>query len=198
MGFFERAKKGDLVLVPPSSIFSRVLIGEILDDDFEEITIPEVWEREKVPSRRVHWLATPLRGECSIELQRRFPSPNTVRLLDREARAEVYSMAYGSYSIADSFTCKFDVTSADFTTIDDYRLQQLLNSIAALSLGLIVSTLKSGSNCRIVASRFSRSRTIRRRDSCAFSISPASWARRLTSPETTKAFMPRTVAARAG
>jgi hypothetical protein len=133
MGFFERAKKGDLVVVPPSSIFSRVLIGELQDDNFEEITVPDVWDREKVPSRRVRWLATPLRGECSIELQKRFPSPNAVRILDREARAEVYSMAYGSYSIEDSFTSKFDVTSADFSTIDDYRLQQLLNAIAALS-----------------------------------------------------------------
>ena len=64
MGFFDRAKKGDLVIVPPNSIFSRVLIGELLDDDFEEVTVPAVWEREKVPSRRVRWLATPLRGEC--------------------------------------------------------------------------------------------------------------------------------------
>ena len=42
-------------------------------------------------------------------------------------------MAYGSYSIEDSFTSKFEVTGADFSTIDDYRLQQLLNVIAALS-----------------------------------------------------------------
>jgi len=134
IGFFDRAKKGDLVLVPPSSVFSRVLIGELLDDpaDFEEFMIPEIWGREKVPSRRVRWLATPLRGECSIELQKRFPSPNAVRILDREARGEVYSLAYGSYSIDDSFTCKFDVTSADFSTKDDYYIQQIFNSVAAI------------------------------------------------------------------
>jgi hypothetical protein len=131
-GFFDRARKGDLVIVPPNSIFSRVLIGELLDDNLEEIMVPEVWEREKVPSRRVRWLATPLRGECSIELQRRFPSPNAVRMLDREARAEVYSMAYGSYSIEDSFTSKFDVTSADFSTRDDYHLQQFFNVVASI------------------------------------------------------------------
>jgi hypothetical protein len=122
-----------LVIVPPSSVFSRVLIGELLDDGFEDLVVPQIWDNEKVPSRRVRWLATPLRGECSIELQKRFPSPNAVRLLDREARAEVYSMAYGSYSIEDSFTAKFDVTSADYRSIDDYRLQQVLNAIAAMS-----------------------------------------------------------------
>jgi hypothetical protein len=95
------------------------------------ITVP-VWEGEKVPSRRVRWLATPLRGECSIELQKRFPSPNTVRLLPRESRAEIYSMAYGSYSIDDSYTSKFDVTSADFSTRDDYHLQQFFNVVAAI------------------------------------------------------------------
>lgn len=132
MGFFDRAKKGDLVIVPPSSVFSHVLIGELLDQDFEEIVVPEVWEREKVPARRVQWLATPLRGDCSIELQRRFPSPNAVRLLERSARAEVYSMAYGSYSIADSYTSRFDVTSPDFKISDDYHLQQFFNVIAAI------------------------------------------------------------------
>lgn len=132
-GFFERAKKGDLVVVPPGSVFSRVLIGEILDDEFQEITVPQVWEREKVPARRVRWLATPLRGDCSVDLQRRFPSPNTVRTLERTARAEIYSLAYGSYSIEDSFTAKFDVTSADFSTRDDYHLQQFFNVVAAIS-----------------------------------------------------------------
>ncbi len=135
MGFFGRAKKGDLVVVPPAHFYDKVLIGELLDNpaEFETITIPEMWERETVPARRVKWLATPVRGECSIELQRRFPSPNTVRMLDRELRAEIYSMAYGSYSIEDSYTATFDVTSADFTSIDDYRLQQLINAIAAMS-----------------------------------------------------------------
>jgi len=137
-GFFDRAKNGDLVVVPGPTTFSNVLIGEIDDQipndlaRFEEITVPEVWENEKVPSRRVRWLAHVLRGNCSLDLQRRFPSPNAVRTLEREARAEIYSLAYGSYSIEDSYTSKFDVTSADFSTRDDYHLQQFFNVIAAI------------------------------------------------------------------
>jgi hypothetical protein len=135
VGFFGRAKKGDLVVVPPASIFENVLIGELLDDPeaFEDIVLTEIWDREKVPSRAVRWLARIRRGDCSLDLQRRFPSPNTVRVLDREARAEIYSLAYGSYSIADSFTSRFDVTSPDFSTRDDYHLQQFFSVVAALS-----------------------------------------------------------------
>jgi hypothetical protein len=134
-GFFGRAEKGDLVVVPPHRISDRVLIGELLDppDTFREITVPEFWENEKVPSRRVRWLAFPRRGDLSVELQQRLPSPNAFRLLDPEVRAEVYSLAYGSYSIADGYINRFDVTTADFNTIDDYYLQEIFNTIGALT-----------------------------------------------------------------
>ena len=56
------------------------------------------------------------------------------------------------------------------------------------SAGRPLAELKSGSNCTMVASRFSRSRTIFRNASCVFSISPANWARRLTSPVNTNSF----------
>jgi hypothetical protein len=134
-GFFGRAKRGDLVIVPPASVFERVLIGELLDDptEFDLTTVPDFWDNEKVPSRKARWLAYPLRGELSLDLQQRFPSPNAFRELDRQARAEIYSLAYGSYSIEDSFTSKFDVTSADFSVRDDYHLQQFFNVVAAIS-----------------------------------------------------------------
>jgi hypothetical protein len=132
-GFFGRAKKGDLVVVPPAQYFQKALIGELLDDpeDFEPIVVPRVWENEAVPSRKVRWLASPLRADLSVDLQRRFPSPNAFRKLDREARAEIYSFAYGSYSVEDSYTARFDVTAAEFNTVDDYYLQQIFNVIAA-------------------------------------------------------------------
>ena len=134
-GFFDRAEKGDIVIVPGRSVFEKVLIGELLDQptEFREITVPELWEDEKVPSRRVNWLAFPERGECSLQLQRRFPSPNAFRELEQSLWPEVHAMAYASYSIQDRFTSRFDVTSPDFSTKDDYYLQQIFNLVASIS-----------------------------------------------------------------
>jgi len=136
-GFFSRAAKGDVVLVPGANVFEKVLIGELLDGptEFTDITVEEHWGREKVPSRRVRWLASPQRGELSLALQQRLPSPNAFRTLppeDLEERDEIFSLAYGSYSVGDNFTSKFNVTSAEFSTRDDYYLQQIFNVVASI------------------------------------------------------------------
>ncbi len=132
-GYFSRAKQGDLVIVPPQSVFSNALIGELLDGptDFSVTQVP-LWGDEAVPSREVKWLATVPRGDFSLDLQRRFPSPNAFRVLDADARTEVYRIAYGNYSFDGSFSSRFDVTSADFSTKNDYYLQQIFTSIAAI------------------------------------------------------------------
>lgn len=134
-GFFERAKKGDLVVVPPPDLIGSVLVGELQDDpeNFQNITIPELFGTDEVPSRKVKWLATVPKADLSLGMLRRFPRPNAFTLLDREFYQEIFSLAYGSYSLDDSYTSRFDVTEADFNTIDDYRIQQIFNSIAALS-----------------------------------------------------------------
>jgi len=134
-GFFGRAEKGDVVVVPGQSAFDKVLIGELLDRpaEFSEITVPEIWEEEKVPSRKVKWLASPERGECSLVLQRRFPNPNAFRELEESLWPEVHTLAYASYSIQGRFTSRFDITSADFSTKDDYYLQQIFNLVASIS-----------------------------------------------------------------
>lgn len=134
-GFFERAKKGDLVVVPPADLVGSVLIGELQDDpqNFQNIEIPELFGTDEVPSRKVKWLATVPKADLSLGMLRRFPKPNAFTLLDREFYQEIFSLAYGSYSLDDSYTSRFDVTEADFNTIDDYRIQQIFNSVAALS-----------------------------------------------------------------
>lgn len=134
-GFFDRAMKGDLVVVPPPDLVGSVLIGELQDDpqNFQNIEIPELFGTDEVPSRKVKWLATVPKADLSLGMLRRFPRPNAFTLLDREFYQEIFSLAYGSYSLDDSFTSRFDVTEADFNTIDDYRIQQIFNSVAALS-----------------------------------------------------------------
>lgn len=134
-GFFERAKKGDLVFVPPGELVGYVLIGELQDEpeNFENIEIPELFERDEVPARGVKWLATAPKTDLSLGMLRRFPKPNAFTTLDREFYREIFSLAYGSYSLDDLYVSRFDVTEADFNTIDDYRIQQLFNAVAAIS-----------------------------------------------------------------
>ncbi|MGL3106585.1 hypothetical protein [Bradyrhizobium sp. BR 1432] len=134
-GFFERAKKGDLVVVPPGELVGHVLIGELQDapEKFENIEIPELFDRDEVPTRKVKWLASTPKADLSLGMLRRFPKPNAFTTLDREFYQEIFSLAYGSYSLEDLYVSRFDVTEADFSTIDDYRIQQLFNAVAAMS-----------------------------------------------------------------
>jgi hypothetical protein len=81
----------------------------------------------------VKWLASPERGECSLQLQRRFPNPNAFRELEEILCPEIHTMAYGSYSIQGRFTSRFDITSAEFSTKDDYYLQQIFTLVASIS-----------------------------------------------------------------
>jgi predicted Mrr-cat superfamily restriction endonuclease len=85
-GFFDRANKGDLVVVPPPDLVGNVLIGELRDDpqNFENVAIPELFGTDEVPTRKVKWLTHVPKADLSLGMLRRFPRPNAFTLLDRE------------------------------------------------------------------------------------------------------------------
>ncbi len=133
-GFFSRANRYDLVVVPPADILGQVLIGEFQDAplQFTNLYIPDLYDTDEVPARKVKWLARKSKAGMPLNLLKRFPKPNPFTLLDREFYQEIYSVAYGSYALEDAYTSRLDVTRADFRTIDDYKLQQIINAIAAM------------------------------------------------------------------
>ncbi|WP_264051713.1 hypothetical protein [Methylobacterium flocculans] len=134
-GFFDRAKKGDLILVPSGEYVGPVAIGEIQDDNnkIEHRIFPDIYGDHPVPIRNIRWLASQTKSKFSPELIRKFPKPNAFTSVPREFYQEIYSAAFKSYVLEDSFTARFETTEADFSSIDSYYLTQVINSVGALS-----------------------------------------------------------------
>ena len=57
---FERARQGDLVIVPPKSFTSDALVGEFVDGPFKSVNVKvdRLYLDDSLPGRRVKWLAS--------------------------------------------------------------------------------------------------------------------------------------------
>lgn len=134
-GLFNRAQAGDLVMVPSAQVDENVLVGEFIDPagTYIEFTHPELYGDDFVPARRVRWLGKEKRGKLPIAIQKKLPRPNAFHLLEESLRVYIYPIAYGSYIRGGDISSKFEVSGADFSTTNDYFLQQIFNSIAFLT-----------------------------------------------------------------
>lgn len=131
--FFERMKAGDLVIVPPKSYMEDAWIGEIVGHDYEVewLRVARLFGDEPLPGRGVRWIAKIPKTELPFATLEALQKPNAAFLIERSLRGLFYKVAYGNYSISDFYSATFEVTEADFDTIDDVRLQAFFNFVAA-------------------------------------------------------------------
>ena len=134
-GYFEHAKKGDIVVVPPRAFAQDALIGVLLDDPSEFITLQfkELYGTERLYGRRVKWLGRIPKGKLSPYILDLGSKPNAFVLLPKPERAAIYREAYGSYILPGEYRVRFDVDDPDFTTTDDLYIQAFLSFVAANS-----------------------------------------------------------------
>lgn len=134
-GFFEEAKKGDLVVVPPSAFSQKALIGELLDDPtgIVSTTVIRGQEEETLYGRRVRWLASLPKGNLSPYLLDLISKPNAFVLIKADERYAIYRAAYGSYALPGEYRARFDVDDPEFTTSDDLYIQAFFNFVAVNS-----------------------------------------------------------------
>lgn len=134
-GYFEQAKKGDLVVVPPRAFAQDALIGELLDDpgDFITLTFAKLYGDERLYGRRVRWLGRIPKGKLSPYMLDLGSKPNAFVLVPKNERAAIYREAYGSYILPGEYRVRFDVDDPEYTTTDDLYIQAFLSFVAANS-----------------------------------------------------------------
>lgn len=123
---------GTIIVVPGPQIFSDVLIGEISGS--RTGLAVEIYPGEMLLARPVKWLARRPKARFTPELVEKLKTRNPITQLERSLREEVLRAAYGQYVIGDLFTARLETTSADFSTLDDYDIQTLINFAAGAIL----------------------------------------------------------------
>lgn len=131
--FFERMKPGDLVVVPPKSYMEDAWIGEIASESYvvEPVKVARLYGDEILSGRAVRWITRIPKRDLPYEILDALQKPSAAFLVERSLRSRFYKVAYGNYSISDFYSAKFEVTEADFDTVDDVLLQAFFNFVAA-------------------------------------------------------------------
>jgi hypothetical protein len=131
--FFTTLKKGDVIVVPPKSLDEDVLFGEVADDGSIATAVDAPFQPgEKIPGRRVKWLGTRRRIDVPRWLDRKIPSPNPLRQLEKSNHKYIYDIMYSRYYFDQQFVCKFNVTATDFSSLDNFLIQQIFLYASAL------------------------------------------------------------------
>lgn len=131
---FDRAKCGDLVIVPPKSFNSNALVGEFVDNPENSVDtlVDRMYLGDALPSRRVRWLASIPKRDLSLSILDAIQKPTAFFLLQKSLKAKIYEQAYQSFIIQDNlYCCRFDVSSPDFSAKDDFLIQSFFNFVAA-------------------------------------------------------------------
>lgn len=129
--FFHQIKAGDIIIVPPQGYDDDVLFGEVTAADSTLVAVPQ-YQDELIPARKVRWLAKVPRGEIPSWLERKIPSPNPVRQIEKEYFTDIFDIMYERYYYDGNFVCKFNVRSTEFSSLDNFLFQQIVLYAAAL------------------------------------------------------------------
>lgn len=119
---------GSIIVVPGSGFYSNVLIGEITGPS-REVEV-KGYKGETVLARPVRWVAKRPKNTFSPEFGEALKARRSVTVLDRSLREEVLRAGYGQYVIGDLYTARLETVSADFSTLDDYDIQTIINFVA--------------------------------------------------------------------
>ncbi len=98
---YQKAKAGDLVIVPGWGLDQPVLIGEL--QAIGEVDIPHVpvafYKEKTIPARKVNWLnKSHSRHHFSIDFAKQLSNSRAMIRLPRSLTHEAYDYAYGDYS----------------------------------------------------------------------------------------------------
>jgi len=126
--------EGTIVVVPGPDIFSDVLIGEL--GKFRRTISIDLYPNEHLLARDVHWLARRPKARFTPEFVESLKTRSPVTQLERSLREEVLRVAFGQYVIDGTFTARLETTTADFSTLDDYDIQTLINFVAGALLAV--------------------------------------------------------------
>ncbi|CAI2931901.1 hypothetical protein [Aminobacter niigataensis] len=128
--YFEKARVGDLVVVPPLRFADPVLVGEIAEQEPVETTVPAYGDLP-VLGRRVRWLAEMPKKDVPARIIEISQKPNSFVLLERSTATWFYDRTYRSYVLNGEYQCELRVGAENFGSTDDMRLSAFLNFVVA-------------------------------------------------------------------
>lgn len=131
-GFFQKAQKGDLVVIPPNAYSRNTVLGEFRDDpsDIRYLKV-ERYGNFALPVRRFRRLAEIPKRELPSALLDVIGKPLAFVEVRKSIRPFLYGVAYDSYVLGSDYNAKFEVTSPNYNTNDDFFLLAFLNFITA-------------------------------------------------------------------
>jgi hypothetical protein len=131
-GYFQDLQQGDIVIVPPVNFRGMAQIGEITSPPniFRELVVQR-YPGEPLSGRQVRWLASIPKSDLPAQTLDALQKPSALFLLTRSAWPMIFRRAYGSYSTADEYSSRFEITSETFKTSDDLYIQAFFNFVVA-------------------------------------------------------------------
>jgi hypothetical protein len=123
---------GTIVVVPGSGYFANnTLIGELVGGAEETKGVGPL-AKESYPARRVNWIARRPKAYFSQDLRERLQKPLLMMAADRSLRSEILKAAYGQYVVGNQYSSRLRTTEADFSTLDDFDIQTVVNCVCGL------------------------------------------------------------------
>ncbi len=131
-GYFERAQKGDLVVIPPSGYSKDVILAEFIDDpkDFSFVSFPDRYGSFPIPVRRYKTLATVQKRLLPISLLNILAKPNAFVHAGESSREFLYRTAYGSFAFGGKYSSQFEVSSHHFNFEDNLHLSAFIKFVS--------------------------------------------------------------------
>jgi hypothetical protein len=135
-GFFEKAKEGDLVIVPPSAYSQDAYIGEITSSSTDYVKVKsQIYDDDTITGRRVKWLERIQKRQLPTPILNALEHPTSIYLLGRTDRPAIYETAFKTFIDMSrnepDFIARFLVSSETYTTSADFLLQAFFNRVAS-------------------------------------------------------------------
>jgi hypothetical protein len=131
--YFETANAGDILIIPPSAFGKQTIVAELTGapSDIVPFQYPRLYGNFAIPTRRFTPLAYVEKRSLPSRVLDIIAKPNGIVLLGESERDFFYKRAYGSYVRHDNMYARFDVTSEEYSTIDDALILAFFNFVAA-------------------------------------------------------------------
>jgi hypothetical protein len=120
-GLLTTAKKGDLIVIPPSGYRREVLIGELLDEPSRTKNViikTDDGQANVYVGRRVQWRPGPEKRFLSQDLIDRLHTPAAFFQLPMSLHEEVYRYAFENFAYRGAFVATFHTSKDKFTSED--------------------------------------------------------------------------------
>ena len=133
-GLLFRAEKGDLILMPQKGYTTEVLIGQLLDDagDVVTITAKDDGENYTYYGRRVKWVGSIEKRLFNAELVELLQTPIAFFDVGASNYEQVYRLAFDNYVFDQQFVATFRTSKSIFTPKDNFLTSVWLELLGVL------------------------------------------------------------------